>query len=55
MGVPFKIVPKTSEEKPREFKINLSHDIDRPQFLNDAKQGTAGNRLALYEKTLVVG
>lgn len=40
------------KRKPREFKINLSHDIDRPQFLNDAKQGTAGNRLALYEKLL---
>lgn len=40
------------KRKPREFKINLSHDIDRPQFLNDAKQVTAGNRLALYEKLL---
>ena len=51
-GSAFSNCPQDLRESGGEFKINLSHDIDRPQFINDAKQGTAGNRLALYEKLL---
>lgn len=40
------------KRKPRQFRINLSHDIDRPQFANKAQSNTANNRLVLYEKLL---
>ena len=40
------------KKKHREFRINLSHDIDRPEFTNDVEPCRSNNSLAHYEKLL---
>ena len=40
------------KKKHREFRINLSHDIDRPEFTNDVEPCRSNNSLAHYKKLL---